>query len=70
MLLEKSILNAIYELRSLKTIVGSMDEGPDRKQFLSDAIDEIVYNLELSVSEDLEYVSDEYRFIASRLEGC
>lgn len=59
---KSSIENSIRELQAIKLIYNSKS-GEEREDFLEEALEEVVYNLELA-QQGVEYTSDEYQYLA------
>lgn len=59
-----SILNAIKELEAVKNVF-MMKDSLDKEDFLEEAFDEVIYNLDLAY-QGTEYKSDEYQFLSTR----
>jgi hypothetical protein len=66
---EESIRNAIRELEGLKILVKAKDDPLEKDELLDAGLQEIMYNLEL-VLDDIEYTSDEYSYLSSKIKEC
>lgn len=61
-----SIQNLCSELRGLCLLVKSIESVEEKNETLESGMEEILYNISL-LEEGVEYVSDEFQYLADRV---